>query len=666
MSGIDSTLLNEKCDKDTIYQVLERMSSKKQHSSNEILPIIKNVVPIYPSLPRELKMVLRRLCGNNYIFISLVIEYAKELGKNRETSIFYGFLTDVLKYESDCLFNYLEHSSRRDLPFIKSILFGSRCYNALSSSISIVEYLKFMKMQWEFVFKETKQYDKTHLEMFVSCLQLNIPYGVDIFIEGLATTSEFSWNALIMMLSKGTSVQQRRFFMYHLVPFLEKVTNPDNSSTIFTLLSQLPFDIPTSIDCFKWGNPYFKIVYLHGMSEAKRAQLFRELLPCFELMDLYTDDSLAEILVMILDAMSKDSRDELSHDAISLNFVTKRLHSEDHLVRERTMFVAKKLTNDQLQYESDFTIDLPRIELIKLSKLEFPIKEGLQNLPKGNSTKNELVQQFNTITLQDSDDESDEEDSRDILFLKDLLLEFEKVIKNDGSELRLLKETVKLVRQKKNFPTEVSFYSKELLKKIATISNKFDEKSFEEWKANALVSILVVCPDKIVDLYAILFNNELSLQQRMVILTSAALSARELRGFDDEFVVKPKYDFPTNRLPWDESATEQQPENNKIQDITEITGCKVTWRSKRLETDSKITQQQNNFRKYATLFFYPLAHAWLNGINLGAFDKVFKRHYISMLKIILTCASPHYELEEMQILMQEILSDAVKQQVQTS
>ncbi|CDO93937.1 unnamed protein product [Kluyveromyces dobzhanskii CBS 2104] len=662
MAGSNSAVLNEKRDIDTIADVLLQLSKKKQCSSSDILPIIRNVVPIYPSLPSNLKLLMRKLCSSNYIFVSLVIEYAKELGKNREVLLFHKFLIDVLKHEKDCLYNYLSDCTRSDFQFIKVMLFGSKLYNALSGALSIVEYLEFMQMQWEFVFRETKQYEKQHFEMFLSCLQLNIPYGIDSFIEGIVTRNEFAWNAFIKMVSKGTIVQQRRLFNNHLVPFFNKVTCLNNTDVIYTLLAGLPFDVPVIAGSFRWDNVYLKLFYLRALSEAKRVQLFRELLPIFEQIDLFVDDVLSEMLVLILDSISTDSKQELSHDAVSLNFVTKRLHSEDSLVRERTMFIAKKLTNNQLEYQSEFTIEYPHVEMKRLPKLELPIRRETSTALKVSSTGEELAPKFNFISLQDSDNESDDDDPRDILFLKDLMFEFQEVIKNDGSELKLLKETVKLVRQKKDFPAEVSFYSKELLKTIASISNNFDEPSFEEWKANALVSILVVCPEKVENLYQILFNNELSLQQRMVILTSAALAARELRGMDDEFVIKPQYDFPTNRLPWDKPLTNTQP-TNKIQDISGITETQVTWKSKRMEIDNKRKQQQNNFRKFAPRFFYPLAHAWLNGINLGTFDRLFKTHFVSMLKIILTCASPHYELEEMQALMQEVLSDATNQNI---
>ena len=92
------------------------------------------------------------------------------------------------------------------------------------------------------------------------------------------------------------------------------------------------------------------------------------------------------MVVLLLNHVSEGSRDELYRDPLSLSFVTKRLHSEERLVRERTMFVAKLLTNNKLEYDSDFTIDVPNIKLEKQANVTLPI--SIDNIPteKVNST----------------------------------------------------------------------------------------------------------------------------------------------------------------------------------------------------------------------------------------------------------------------------------------
>ena len=672
-----SSVLDYKCDQATISDVLGQLLVNKVCSSDEVLPIIKNVIPIYPSLNRESKSQLLRLCSYNYNFITQMSEYAKELGEKAESAIYQDVVIDVLKLEKGSLFNYVSVVSRSEAPFLKSGLFGSKIFNALSSRISIVDYLGYMQTQWEYLFLHTHQYERLHLELFLTCLQLNVPLGIDIFIESVILHSHALWNTFLEMFSKGSSIHQRRLFIHHLVPYFNKIIDARSCSVAFTLLSQIPFTLPVYSQCFNWSNVYFKIAYLEALSDTQRVQLFKEILPYFEQIDSYSDDMVAEMLVLLLNNLSEDSRDELYRDPLSLSFVTKRLHSEERLVRERTMFIAKLLTNNKLEYDSDFTIDVPNINLEKQANVTLPI--SIDNIPaeKVNSTaQRDLIKQVKTISLQDSDDEDyedgedDDQCFRDILFLKDLVIEFDKAEKDDTSELKLLKNTVKLVRQKKDFPTEVSFYSTQLLKSITTLANKFDEPAFEEWKTNALVSIIVVCPDKITVLYEILFSTELSLQQRMVILTAASLAARELRGFNDDFVLKPVYDFPTKRLPWDAgSRSDKLNEQGKIQDVSDIKNLGTVWRSKRLDIEkSRLNSSQNinKFRKYATKFFYPLAHAWLNGIDLGSFDKIFKMHYLSVLRMIITCANPHFEFETMQTLMEEVLEDAIKQQIPIS
>ena len=107
-------------------------------------------------------------------------EYAKELGEKAESAIYQDVVIDVLKLEKGSLFNYVSVVSRSEAPFLKSGLFGSKIFNALSSRISIVDYLGYMQTQWEYLFLHTHQYERLHLELFLTCLQLNVPLGLSL------------------------------------------------------------------------------------------------------------------------------------------------------------------------------------------------------------------------------------------------------------------------------------------------------------------------------------------------------------------------------------------------------------------------------------------------------------------------------------------------------
>lgn len=269
-----------------------------------------------------------------------------------------------------------------------------------------------------------------------------------------------------------------------------------------------------------------------------------------------------------------------------------------------------------------------------------------------------------TLDCSDSDDE-DENDEREIVkrivFLKDLMKEYEKTGESRKAPLiPLLKQTVKLIRQKADFQLEVGYYAQGILSSIVCLNNEFDEPLFEQWRINALASILVVLPEKVSGAINILFNSELSLQQRMSLLSALGLSARELRGLDDPTIVKPKFDFPTNRLPWDD----QSHHNSRLVEVQESTSMikktKTVWKSRKLGKDRE-KGTQNRFRKYAGLFFYPLAHGWLNGIDVGTYNQLFKSHYLTTLRIIYSCANPVHDFESMTELMNHIISSAIEE-----
>lgn len=120
----------------------------------------------------------------------------------------------------------------------------------------------------------------------------------------------------------------------------------------------------------------------HFQNRQDKASLFQQILPIFEEIDISIDQEVAEMLVLILNNLSDDSKRHISHDPISLNFVTKRLHSEDRLVRERTMFVAKQVTNNEIKYDSDFKIDIADLRISSPYVLTLPIVSSSSRISK--------------------------------------------------------------------------------------------------------------------------------------------------------------------------------------------------------------------------------------------------------------------------------------------
>ena len=91
-----------------------------------------------------------------------------------------------------------------------------------------------------------------------------------------------------------------------------------------------------------------------------------------------------------------------------------------------------------------------------------------------------------------------------------------------------------------------------------------------------------------------------------------------------------------------------------------IKETKTVWKSKKLGKDQE-KGTQNRFRKHSSLFFYPLAHGWLNGIDVGTYNQLFKSHYLTTLRIIYSCANPVHDFEYMTELMDHIISSAIEE-----
>lgn len=268
--SIESSILASKCDSATIQSVLGKLLVKESYSSAELLPVIKYVIPIYSSLNKETQDVLRQICARHFTFIPQILEYAKELGSRPEKNLYYSFLLSVITLNGECLYNYLQLLSRKEFAFLKSVIFGSKLFNALCESVSIVDYLDCMKMQWAYILHNTQYYSKDHLDLFLSCVKMHSSLGIDILVEGLVLSDVENWSKFKAMLSVGSFIHQRGIFLYYLVPYFNKVSTIENSSAVFSIISGLPFDIPVDSVCVNWDNFDFKTIYVKSLSESAR------------------------------------------------------------------------------------------------------------------------------------------------------------------------------------------------------------------------------------------------------------------------------------------------------------------------------------------------------------------------------------------------------------
>ncbi|KAI1936599.1 telomere binding protein [Ophidiomyces ophidiicola] len=113
-----------------------------------------------------------------------------------------------------------------------------------------------------------------------------------------------------------------------------------------------------------------------------------------------------------------------------------------------------------------------------------------------------------------------------------------------------------LIRRKTGFGTEIADNANDLALSLVSLQDKYDIANFHENHLEGLVALITALPNQMGHwMTHALFNIDLSLAHRSVILISLGVSARELAGFRDEdtkaigLSEPSKLLFPSKRLP---------------------------------------------------------------------------------------------------------------------
>ncbi|CAR27263.1 hypothetical protein ZYGR_0I05370 [Zygosaccharomyces rouxii] len=658
---VDFSVLQGDCDGQTVVSLVrEVFESHEPLELVSIMTMVQKVIPFYPSLGPVAQDQLVQIVGRSFTFFSQLVSFVLSMRSDqREVRIFKTVILEVLR-RGECFYQYIQElESKLERNSLNSLFFGSKLFNVLLSEINILEYLEILRVQWGKVFKESSFQDAIYGSLFVSMIILHPTLCPDIVFGQLVFISDDHCSGFKKLVKNSTLLDQRRTIRFLLL-YLQLHTNLSNYRSVWAALEPLPLHKTVDLDTLlTLRSDILQEIVLRQMPRIQNSSfvlpLIRRFAECSNL-----DDQVCRIFVIMLRLkMDSSERKAVSKNSSFLDAVTKRLAHEDATVREKTMYVAKLVTDGQLQYDSDFSINIPELDISDISNIPdyTTLRDSEPSLEdtKALSPSTPLTQELARLEIS--------EELEPIVFVKDLVKKFES--QENKPLIPLLQSTVKLVRQKKDFPLEVGFYSSALLLHISTLNNDIDEPNFENWRINALVGLLVVTPEKVQDLQRILFNSELSLQQRMSVLTSMSFAARELRGFDNgSTIVAPQYDFPTERLPWDRpSARHQLHEDEYTNSEPVITSSHPVWRSKKLDNAAQVSNK-NHFKDHAPIFFYPLAHGWLNGIELGTYDKLFKRHYMKTTAIVYQCCHPHRDYDEMTETMLQLTTQALQQGIE--
>ncbi|MCJ1402763.1 telomere binding protein [Xylographa trunciseda] len=161
----------------------------------------------------------------------------------------------------------------------------------------------------------------------------------------------------------------------------------------------------------------------------------------------------------------------------------------------------------------------------------------------------------------DFDEEEEDEDPTLVqrnkptapVYIRDLLAGLNDTENYDRHRLALLASST-LIRRKAHFGTEVSSHLESLATALIGLSDKYAMDNFQSLRLQGMIAVLVASPLKMGQWFSTTcFHGEYSLSQRLSILTTLSLGAREIAGHAAEDAAltgaTPEPLFPTQKLP---------------------------------------------------------------------------------------------------------------------
>lgn len=160
----------------------------------------------------------------------------------------------------------------------------------------------------------------------------------------------------------------------------------------------------------------------------------------------------------------------------------------------------------------------------------------------------------------DSDPEDDTDDPTAInrnkptapVYIRDLIAGLRDQENYDRHELAL-STAAALIRRKANFGTEVIDHLDELATILTGLQDNSELEKFAEQRQQALIAVLLTKPAEMAQWFArSFFSGDYSLTQRIAMLTTLGLGARELAGMTDtstDELIPARPSFPSKQLP---------------------------------------------------------------------------------------------------------------------
>ena len=278
-------------------------------------------------------------------------------------------------------------------------------------------------------------------------------------------------------------------------------------------------------------------------------------------------------------------------------------------------------------------------------------------------------------TKPGSDEEDSDEDPTLVVrnkptapvYIRDLISYFRDTENYDRQRLAL-STAASLIRRKSNFGTEVKDHAEELASILMGLQDKYDIDDFNNLRLQGMVSVLLCDPQRMARWFAkTFFDGDYSISQRISVLSTISISARELGGFKEEdesltrAALASSNSFPSKMLPdrlHNIYATEESPIDSLSSQLSKTmirplaasladkaTGpdiLKVRTFSSRLAVESRRAPPTVNTLSsiVAESFFFPLtgrffAHLKAYGGNNVIFESFLLSSYLKTLSLVM-------------------------------
>lgn len=476
-------------------------------------------------------------------------------------------------------------------------------------------------------------------------------YAKDAFLAFLSNPEKFK-----AVLDDMRPSQQQYAFVHGGFPSLEKLSVESTAAILkyldpkidlIALAEQFPLGIQLASVCITkdFVSATTKLLSMWGDRAA------------IQTVSMVYQTAQTQMLVSLACHMSAADAKKVIGSLEFISAISHRLESLSERARLMGTLVADMLSQkagDKLKFamesgEWNFQVYTPRPLTEALAELDAPKHPELELTPapivpdKGSDDEGEAV--------GDSDDEDDEKIVAQPVYIKTLL----EYLSSDSYEQIQsgLQYGSQLIYRKADFGSEVHQYAPELLVLLAGLGDKFNIRNFSELRQQIMTAILVADYTQGELIAKLALTGDLSLFQRMSLMSTMVLAAKELSNY-----VEPEM-APSKLLPEAQhkvfakdidslvySLQDRLVLDTKAKVTEDLGGPQVLRVSKKLQLQKASTQGTNKFAKVAArYFFFPLAVH--RPRRAGDYTPMILGHLIKTLGLLIYYAYPSNDMPDM-------------------